>query len=140
MKLIGVDTEALKQHFGKKIMELEEEKRIVQVGLDIFNYLNLDSYQMPHKKYVSIFTLVMILEWQWQKERDRLLHEVENLAANCDGLAHKTQDARGQKLKALEAQVNFHLHWCHSQVTRLSFLANIFLIYLFVFEILYIRF
>lgn len=32
MKLFGdVDTEALRHHFGKKIMELEEEKRIVQV-------------------------------------------------------------------------------------------------------------
>ncbi|KAK7263173.1 hypothetical protein RJT34_30758 [Clitoria ternatea] len=69
MKLIGLDTDALKQHFGKKIMELEEEKRKVQ------------------------------------KERDRLLHEVENLSANTDGLAHKTQDVRGQKLKALEAQI-----------------------------------
>ncbi|KAJ1421145.1 P-loop containing nucleoside triphosphate hydrolase [Sesbania bispinosa] len=69
MKLIGVDTETLKQHFGKKIMELEEEKRKVQL------------------------------------ERDRLLHEVENLAANSDGLAHKTQDVRGQKLKALETQI-----------------------------------
>ncbi|QHO12174.1 putative LRR receptor-like serine/threonine-protein kinase [Arachis hypogaea] len=27
MKRIGIDTEALKEHFGKKIMELEEEKR-----------------------------------------------------------------------------------------------------------------
>ena len=32
MKLVGeADTEALKQHFQKKIMELEEEKRLVQV-------------------------------------------------------------------------------------------------------------
>ncbi|KAG4943633.1 hypothetical protein JHK85_048279 [Glycine max] len=69
MKVIAVDTETLKQHFGKKILELEEEKRKVQ------------------------------------EERDRLLHEVENLASNSDGLAHKTQDVRGQKLKALEAQV-----------------------------------
>jgi len=38
MKLFGVDTEALKQHFGKKIMELEEEKRKVQVELDLFNF------------------------------------------------------------------------------------------------------
>lgn len=38
MKLIGVDTEALKQHFGKKIMELDEEKRKVQVELDIFKF------------------------------------------------------------------------------------------------------
>ncbi|RYR78759.1 hypothetical protein Ahy_A01g003617 isoform A [Arachis hypogaea] len=69
MKRIGIDTEALKEHFGKKIMELEEEKRKVQ------------------------------------QERDRLLHEVENLSANIDGLAQKSQDVRGQKLKALEAQI-----------------------------------
>lgn len=29
----GPDTVALKQHFGKKIMELEDEKRAVQVKL-----------------------------------------------------------------------------------------------------------
>lgn len=33
MKIFGgYDTTALKQHFGKKIMELEEEKRTVQVS------------------------------------------------------------------------------------------------------------
>ncbi|KAF7828694.1 kinesin-like protein KIN-4A isoform X2 [Senna tora] len=70
MKLIGgIEAETLKQHFGKKIMELEEEKRKVQ------------------------------------QERDRLLAEVENLAANSDGQPHKTQDIRAQKLKALEAQI-----------------------------------
>ncbi|KAI4314987.1 hypothetical protein L6164_027841 [Bauhinia variegata] len=70
MKLIGgVDAESLKQHFGKKIMELEEEKR------------------------------------KAQQERDRLLAEIENLAANSDGLAHKTQDIHAQKLKALETQI-----------------------------------
>lgn len=31
MKMYGCDTVALKQHFGKKLMELEEEKRAVQV-------------------------------------------------------------------------------------------------------------
>ena len=31
MKLFGGDTVALKQHFGKKIQELEGEKRTVQV-------------------------------------------------------------------------------------------------------------
>jgi kinesin family protein 4/21/27 len=36
MKLMGGDTEALRQHFGKKITELEEEKRKVQVKLDTF--------------------------------------------------------------------------------------------------------
>lgn len=34
MKLFGgFDTVALKQHFGKKIIELEDEKRVVQVNL-----------------------------------------------------------------------------------------------------------
>jgi hypothetical protein len=33
MKMYGCDTVALKQHFGKKLMELEEEKRAVQVCL-----------------------------------------------------------------------------------------------------------
>ncbi|KAJ9670656.1 hypothetical protein PVL29_026915 [Vitis rotundifolia] len=69
MKLFGGDTEALKQHFGKKIMELEEEKRTVQ------------------------------------QERDRLLAEVESLAATSDGQRQKVQDVHAQKLKALEAQI-----------------------------------
>ncbi|XP_071925363.1 kinesin-like protein KIN-4A isoform X4 [Coffea arabica] len=70
MKLFGgLDAVALKQHFGKKIIELEEEKRTVQ------------------------------------QERDRLLAEVENLAANSDGQAQKLQDMHSQKLKSLEAQI-----------------------------------
>ncbi|MCD7471728.1 Kinesin-like protein KIN-4A [Datura stramonium] len=70
MKLYGgFDTVALKQHFGKKLLELEEEKRAVQ------------------------------------QERDRLLAEVENLAANTDGQAMKLQDTHSQKLKSLEAQI-----------------------------------
>ncbi|KAK1629679.1 hypothetical protein QYE76_003994 [Lolium multiflorum] len=67
MKGYGHDTVALKQHFGKKLMELEEEKSAVQ------------------------------------KERDRLLAEVESL--NADGQTHKVRDAQLQKLKAFEAQI-----------------------------------
>ncbi|KAI4366445.1 hypothetical protein MLD38_022322 [Melastoma candidum] len=71
MKLFGgLDTIALKQHFGKKIEELEKEKKAVQL------------------------------------ERDRLLAEVENLAANSDGQMQKTQDVHSQKLKMLEAQIS----------------------------------
>lgn len=43
-----------------------------------------------------------------QQDRDRLLAEVENLAANSDGQAQKLQDIHSQKLKALEAQVDYH--------------------------------
>ncbi|KAB1220174.1 Kinesin-like protein KIF21B [Morella rubra] len=71
MKLFGEsDTAALKQHFGKKLMELEDEKKTVQ------------------------------------RERDRLLAEVENLAAGSDGQTQKLQDIHAQKLKALEAQIS----------------------------------
>lgn len=71
MKLFGgVDTVALKQHFGKKITELEDEKRTVK------------------------------------QERDRLLAEVESLAATSDGQTQKLQDVHSQKLKALEAQIS----------------------------------
>ncbi|OVA15880.1 Kinesin [Macleaya cordata] len=70
MKLFGgFDPVALKQHFGKKIMELEDEKRTVQ------------------------------------QERDRLLAEVESLAATSDGQTQKMQDVHTQKLKTLEAQI-----------------------------------
>ncbi|XP_014504639.1 kinesin-like protein KIN-4A isoform X2 [Vigna radiata var. radiata] len=70
MKLFGIsDAEALKQHFGKKIVELEDEKRVVQ------------------------------------RERDRLLAEVENLAANSDGQMQRSEDIHAQKLKTLEAQI-----------------------------------
>ncbi|KAL8154034.1 hypothetical protein V2J09_011794 [Rumex salicifolius] len=70
MKLFEIpDTETLKQHFGKKIMELEDEKKAVQ------------------------------------QERDRLLTEVENLAASSDGQTQKLQDVHSHKLKALEAQI-----------------------------------
>ena len=42
MKLFGgVDTAALKQHFGKKIMELEDEKRAVQVENNSTNFYSL---------------------------------------------------------------------------------------------------
>ncbi|XP_027354701.1 kinesin-like protein KIN-4A [Abrus precatorius] len=70
MKLFGIsDAEVLKQHFGKKIMELEDEKRAVQ------------------------------------QERDSLLAEVENLAANSDGQTQKLEDIHAHKLKALESQI-----------------------------------
>jgi hypothetical protein len=41
-----------------------------------------------------------------QRERDCLLAEVENLAANSDGQTQKLEDTHSQKLKALESQVD----------------------------------
>jgi len=53
MKLIGVDSEALKQHFGKKIVELEEEKTKIQVGMNLFNFKYLWSVALEVYFYPS---------------------------------------------------------------------------------------
>lgn len=99
MKFIeGSDTVALKQHFGKKIMELEDEKRAVQVNLAF----ELVGVFLGRTDIHLLFFTCFIL----QQERDRLLGEVENLA-NSDGQAQKLQDVHSQKLKALEAQVPY---------------------------------
>jgi len=40
MKLFGIsDAEVLKQHFGRKIMELEDEKRVVQVQYKLRKFI-----------------------------------------------------------------------------------------------------
>ncbi|CAL5435949.1 unnamed protein product [Camellia sinensis] len=65
----GSDIEAYSQHFEKRILKLEEEKKTVQ------------------------------------QERDRLLAEIENLAAASDGQRQKMHKAYAQKLKSLETQL-----------------------------------
>lgn len=103
MKGYGHDTVALKQHFGKKLMELEEEKRAVQVCHKIFKLL----YSVKNSCISSYPRKMLILQGNlntFQKERDRLLAEVESL--NADGQTHKVRDAQLQKLKTFEAQVN----------------------------------
>ncbi|CAF1932032.1 unnamed protein product, partial [Brassica napus] len=78
MKLFdGYDPAALKQHFGKKVAEVEDEKRFFQV------------------EYV--------LHLMLKEERNRLLAGIENLAS--DGEAQKLQDVHAQNLKSLEAQL-----------------------------------
>lgn len=54
-----------------------------------------------------------------QRERDCLLAEVENLAANSDGQTQKLEDIHAQKLKALEAQVNSTI--CFLVIKKYSF-------------------
>lgn len=104
MKGYGHDTVALKQHFGKKLMELEEEKRAVQVCHKIFKLL----YSVNKSCiFLAQPRKMLILQGNlntFQKERDRLLAEVESL--NADGQTHKVRDAQLQKLKTFEAQVN----------------------------------
>ncbi|CAN7000054.1 unnamed protein product [Brassica rapa subsp. trilocularis] len=78
MKLFdGYDPAALKHHFGKKVAEVEDEKRFVQV--EFFLHLML------------------------KEERNRLLAGIENLASV--GEAQKLQDVHAQNLKSLEVQL-----------------------------------
>lgn len=41
MKICGAGTEIIRQHFEKKMMELEKEKRTVQVKYNILTFLVL---------------------------------------------------------------------------------------------------
>ena len=96
MKRFGdFDTVALKQHFGKKIVELEDEKKAVQVNRAF------EICVVLLRKPIFTCSPVLLL----QQERDRLFAEVENLAASSDGQTQKLQDIHAQKLKTLEAQV-----------------------------------
>lgn len=52
------DTVALKHHFGKKLMELEDEKRIVQVDEIFFIHFFLWSILWPSIVLISFCVLV----------------------------------------------------------------------------------
>lgn len=54
-----------------------------------------------------------------QRERDCLLAEVENLAANSDGQTQKLEDIHAQKLKELEVQVKRYLNFCENFILHL---------------------
>ena len=58
-------------------------------------------FSILQKKLKFIYALALWI----QRERDCLLAEVENLAANTDGQTQKLEDIHAQKLKTLEAQV-----------------------------------
>lgn len=119
MKLFGAsDADALKQHFGRKIMELEDEKRDVQVQLNICK-ANL----LLQKIFIYLPYLFM------QRERDHLLSEFENLAANSDGQTQKSEDMHAQRLKALEAQVKSLIPILYQQLDKISTSDNIFITY-----------
>ena len=80
-----------------------------------------------YRKFIFIYALDLYM----QQERDRLLAEVENLAANSDGQTHKSEDIHAQKLKALEGQVRipifclnlffllYHLNWNNSDIGKI---------------------
>ncbi|KAJ7952827.1 Kinesin-like protein [Quillaja saponaria] len=88
MKLIGgFDAEALKQHFGQKVMELEEEKRIVQQERD--------------RLLAEVENLSANSDGQTQRTQDIHAQKLRALEAQISGLKKK-QESQVQLLKQKE--------------------------------------
>ncbi|KAJ6678387.1 KINESIN-LIKE PROTEIN KIN-4B [Salix viminalis] len=86
----------------KELDELNKRLEQKESEMKLFGGVDTESLKQQFRK--------KILELEEEKrtaqqERDRLLVEIENLAANSDGQAQKTQDTHSQKLKAFEAQI-----------------------------------
>ncbi|XP_021301204.1 kinesin-like protein KIN-4A isoform X1 [Herrania umbratica] len=79
MKLVGgADTEALKQHFRKKIMELEDEKRIVQLERD--------------RLLVAVENRAAHSDGQMQKSREMNVQKLKALEAQIIDLKKKQEN------------------------------------------------
>lgn len=96
------DTSVLKQHYEKKVLELEHEKRTLQVN----------SHSI---KLIFIFNLKAVLEAIYiivitlQKEIEELRHSLANISSTSDEGASKLKEEYLQKLNVLEAQVYIEL-------------------------------
>ena len=111
----GIDTQALKKYFGKKITELQEEKRIVQKRivcwqkLRILPLILMGTQKVSEKKpFGGIDSQALMQHFGKkitelkeekrivQQQRDCFLAEVENIAPNSDG---HTKNARYSHLE-----------------------------------------
>lgn len=119
-RFAGTDTSVLKQHYEKKVHELEQEKRALQVialskiyyklnyrhvyrcNLYIYVYLYKDCLYMDIYKYVFSFYLV-----SFQKEIEELRCNLSNISSTSDDGAQKLKQEYLQKLNFLETQVNW---------------------------------
>lgn len=97
-RFASVDTSVLKQHYEKKVQELEQEKRILQVNYFFFHEIKCTVF-LVHLSSTSLLTV--------QKEIEKLRHNLANLASNSDDSAQKLKEEYLQKLNFLESQVSF---------------------------------
>ncbi|KAG6400314.1 hypothetical protein SASPL_137140 [Salvia splendens] len=111
MKLVGgYDTTALKQHFGKKLMELEEEKRTVQLERDrlLAEVENLSANTDGHtQKMQDVHSQKLkFLESQIQELKKKQENQVQLLKQKqkSDEAAKKLQDEI-QCMKAQKVQL-----------------------------------
>ncbi|XP_051124233.1 kinesin-like protein KIN-4A isoform X2 [Andrographis paniculata] len=111
MKLVGgYDTIALKQHFGKKLMELEEEKRTVQLERDRLltevENLSANSDGQAHKLPDVHSQKLKLLEAQIQDLKKKQENQVQLLKQKqkSDDAARKLQEEI-QCIKAQKVQL-----------------------------------
>ncbi|KAJ1289073.1 hypothetical protein BS78_02G136900 [Paspalum vaginatum] len=100
MKMYGCDTVALKQHFGKKLMELEEEKRAVQQERDrlLAEVESLNADGQTHKLRDAQLQKLKSLETQILDLKKKQENQVQLLKEK-----HKSDEAA----KKLQEEIHF---------------------------------
>ncbi|KAL6639809.1 hypothetical protein ACP70R_022631 [Stipagrostis hirtigluma subsp. patula] len=102
MKMYGSDTVALKQHFGKKLMELEEEKRAVQQERDRLlaevESLNADGQTHKLQKLKSLEAQILDLKKK-QENQVQLLKEKQKSDEAAKKLQEEIQFIKTQKVQ-----------------------------------------
>lgn len=92
------DTSILKQHYERKLLELEHEKKTLQV---IFLRFFIDEVFSS----IKWNKFVLMLSCHCQKEIEDLRFNLANISNNSDDSAQKLKEEYLQKLNMLEAQV-----------------------------------
>ncbi|KVH98313.1 Kinesin, motor domain-containing protein [Cynara cardunculus var. scolymus] len=107
----GSDTMTLKQHFGKKIMELEDEKRAVQIERD--------------RLFAEVENLSASSDGQTQKVKDMHSHKLKSLESQIQDLKKKQESQvllLKQKQKSDEAakRLQDEIHFIKAQKVQLQ--------------------
>lgn len=93
-RVAGSDTSVLKQHYEKKVFELEHEKKALQVSM--VYWLVISSKEL--------FVWILLC---WQKEIENLKHKLGSISSTSGDGAQKLKEEYLQKLNVLESQVDF---------------------------------
>lgn len=112
-RFTSVDTTVLKQHYEKKVHELEQEKKKLQVGACAYAlYLCFI--------YLGTISNDLIFVVKWQKEIDELRHNLSNISSNSGDGAQKLKEEYLQKLNVLETQVNVGAATHHTSLGHMA--------------------
>ncbi|KAM0978209.1 hypothetical protein ACFX2I_014124 [Malus domestica] len=103
----GSDTEALKQHFGKKILELEDEKRIVHQDRDrlLSEVEKLSAGDGQPQKFQDVYTQKLkalegqILDLKKKQESQVQLLKQKQKSDEAAKRLHEIQSIKAQKVQ-----------------------------------------